>query len=94
MTRAEWLELHRIGAGLGIHGMHGNVYLDTPPERALLRRGLIELVPESGHALFRVQRRFCRLTDRGLVRYAQALGETLASYARRSGTRGDKDPKG
>lgn len=78
MTPSERAELLRyLSAGV--------VYLDTPEQRALLRKGLIELA-ESKPAIFRQARRFATLTDAGRVVALKLLGKVGETIAERGHT--------
>jgi len=69
MTPAEQAELLRFVGGAGV------VFLDTPEQRALLRRGLISIV-ESAPVIFHQVRSFAVITDAGTLAVLKILGKT------------------
>lgn len=78
MTPLERAELLRFAAG-------GQVYLDSPEQRALLRKGMIRMVPDPPIPV-KVTRRFAVITDLGRIHALKAaarIGELIAGKATR-----------
>lgn len=84
MTREEKAELLRYVGGAGV------VFLDTPEQRSLIRKGFIRIV-ESPPAIFKAARSFATITDAGAVQALKILGTVGEAIVARghSGTFGD-----
>lgn len=82
MTRAEKIELLRYIGGAG------NVFLDTPEQRALIRKGMIRIVGTP--AIFaNAARPFAVITDAGTV----AVMKIVVEAGERKIARGTSIPK-